>query len=401
MPIPVAIPNFVGGSETQRSVNQSVLRTINLYVERMDGGGLGKNAQGRLQKRPGLIPFRYQPDVFPGCSLAGGPVRGMFYQDNRMFAVGGSSCEEVYQNGTTSVLGTVAVDPFPVTFASNGSGGNQVMLTSGGLGYILDLTTNPATFSQITATDFPARVISCVFLDGYFIALEYDTSKFYLSALYDGTTWNIIDVNQVSGFSDTVQQMGVTHKELWMFGSKHILPYSNTRDAFVPFQPIPGTLIDHGLDAPWSVVNLDNTLWWLGRDEQGAQMIYRADGYRPDRVSQHSLETYLTRAETVRDVIAVCFQFEGHTLYGVYTEHLETTPMYDLANPAEKWTDWALWIPETEQWRPWLGRCHVFAWDHYHLIGDRQSSTIYQMAMPELTTGSSYGFDQIIVGSGL
>ena len=391
---------LVGPSAAARSLNSDAERTINLYACLTDGGGQSKNPAGYLQKRPGLRPYQFTADVFAGMALAAGPVRGLFAQDGRAWGVGGTSCEELYQSGLTSVLGTVADDTLPAVFATNGSGGFQVMLTSGGLGYILDTTSTPAGFALITAGDFPSAVVSCAFLDGYFIVLERGTSKFYLSTLEDGTAWDALDVNQVSQYSDVVQQIMVTHEELWVFGSKHIQPWQDTGNADIPFQPVPGTMIEHGIHAPWSVVNLDNTLFWMGRDEQGALIVYRANGYTPTRISTFALETALNRAENVADAIGWAFQLEGHTFYLLYCPTMETTWVYDISTGL--WDEWALWIPTTEEWRPFLGRCHAYAFNsNVHLIGDRQSPTIYQAKFPELNTGNAHAYDQIYVGTGI
>ena len=73
------VPGVIGPSGTVYSVNADAERTINWFVEQPDGGSSSKNPQGLLIPRPGLAPF---------ATLSAGPVRGIFYQDGRCFAVG-------------------------------------------------------------------------------------------------------------------------------------------------------------------------------------------------------------------------------------------------------------------------------------------------------------------------
>jgi hypothetical protein len=52
-----------------------------------------------------------------------------------------------------------------------------------------------------------------------------------------------------------------------------------------------------------------------------------------------------------------------------------------------------MWVPAQRRNYPYLGRCHVYAFGK-HLVGDRQSGTIYEQVLEE-------GNDSFITSAGL
>jgi hypothetical protein len=365
-----AFPGFLGGTAQARSVNVNAERTINWYPEQ---------AAGNAKAEPWLVPT---PGLSPFAVLEGGPVRAIFAQDGRVFAVGGTGFYEVFATGTATLRGTVAADGQPATISSNGSSGNQVFVTSGGLGYIYDLVTNALT--QIVSAGFPSPVLMGTFSDGYFIALKDRANQFNLSALLDGTMWDALDVYQVSTVAEELRALVVAHRDLWLFGSRTSSVWSNTGDADNVYQPIPGVQIDQGAGASFAAVRLDNAVFWLGQSEAGNRVVYRTNGYTPQRVSTHAVEFALSHARRIDDAIAWAYQEEGHTFYVLYVPDLENTPdfattwVYDVA--ANAWHERALWDTVARQWVPHLGRCHTFGFGR-HLVGDRLSPAIYSMRL--------------------
>jgi hypothetical protein len=366
------LPQVIGPSGTVYSRNADAERTINWFVENPDGGALQKNQQGLLVPRPGLTPF---------ATLSAGPVRGIFYMDGRCFAVGGNSFEEVYASGNTSVIGTVgSLDTHPVTFASSGTQSNQLALTSSGELYVLDLTTSAPsyTLTHVTSINFMQPCQTVLFFDSDFLILRGGTRQVYYSALEDATTWDPLQVEEVSLFSDNLQQIAVSHETLWFFGSQHALPYIDTGDADVPYQPVSETVIEHGVFAPWSVSSLDNTLYWLQSSVNGALQVMRLNGYAPQRVSSFSAETFFNRAEGMDQTIAWSYMEAGHTFYHLYAPSMETSWVLDVATGL--WCERSQWSPKTRRHYPHLGRCHAYAFGR-HLVGSRKDGTIYEQSL--------------------
>jgi hypothetical protein len=290
--------------------------------------------------------------------------------------VSGNLFVELLASRTFLSRGLVANDTRPATICSNGQAGHQLFVTSGGAGYIFDLVAN--TFSEITADGFPRPVVMGAFVDQYFVALKGNSIQFNISALANGLVWEGLDVAQVSQSSDNKLAMLANHSEVWLFGSRTTEVWYNSGNASFPFQPIQNTLIEHGIVAPFSAVCLDNTIFWLGQDITGDRMVWKAQGYLPTRVSNHAIEYFLNKAPRVSDAMAYAYQEEGHSFYVLYVPTMETTLVYDVAT--NQWHERATWDTRSMRWFPHVGRCHCFGFGE-HLIGDRQSGTVYRQSL--------------------
>jgi hypothetical protein len=359
-----AFPGFIGPSNRTTSRSVSVERTIDWYAEQITDGT--PKAPWHFNPTPCLTPF---------TGLYAGPVRALFGQNNRVFAVGGGVFHEVMASQVSVLKGLVAIDGSPATIASNGLAGNQVMVVSGGLGYIYDLAAN--TFAQITSPDFPANVRSVVFFDGYFIVLT-ALGEFFLSDLEDGTTWNALDFAAESQFSDTVVAMTATNDNLWLYGTQHIGPWYDSGDPLFPFTPVPGSVMQVGTAAPFSACNLFTTPIWLGQNADGNGIVYAGNGYQPTPVSSFALNQALSTvtASQLFQSVAWTHQDLGHSFYALQVPGLQTTWFWDLTT--REWHERAVWNATKETYERHFGQNHTYAFGK-HLVGDRQSGVIYSM----------------------
>lgn len=367
------LPGFVGPSNTSRARSFDCEDTINLYLERRDAGS--PKAEWALLGCPGMLPT---------YRLPAGPVRALFYQDGRCFAIGGTAFCELFPNRTYIVRGTVALDAYPATISSNGSNGFQVFVTSGGYGYIFDLEDN--TFVAITDDGFPFPVVMGGFIASSFVALKRASNTFQYSDLNDGLVWDALNVAQTSLTADHKTALAINHGELWLYGTQRSEIWVPQAGGTDPFAPLSGTIIEHGIIAPWSAQRLDNTLLWVGGDERGDNIVFRANGYTPQRVSTFAVETYLNQLPTTANAIGWTYQEEGHAFYLLYLPAADETLCYDVST--DSWHKRAIWDTDLIRWRPHLGRCHAFAFGK-HLVGDRTSGTVYQMRL-------DYYFDGVI-----
>lgn len=111
---------FIGPSGTVGSVNENCERSLNLFAEAIEGGGAGKS-RNVLYGTPGLALLITLPQT---------PVRGLWANENRLFAVGGAKLYEVfYQSGTVSTVGTAVTWVSGTQFDNtNGVAGNTIFI---------------------------------------------------------------------------------------------------------------------------------------------------------------------------------------------------------------------------------------------------------------------------------
>jgi hypothetical protein len=183
------------------------------------------------------------------------------------------------------------------------------------------------------ASGIPTEGFSSIdYIDGYAVGTRNDTSgQFYISALRDFSTFDPLDFATAESNPDGLLGVLVDHREMWLFGTDTIEPWTNTGASPFPFERVNGALLEKGCAAALSPAKLDNSIFWLGSD----RIVYRADGYRPVRISDHATEEVL-RVGTVSDAYGMTYTQGGHQFYVLTLPSLGRTFAYDAA-PPNKW----------------------------------------------------------------
>lgn len=362
----VVVRGAIGPSNTLRLINADADRSINWYVRTTRPGSSAK-VEAYDAPTPGMTPFAILTDT---------PVTCLFYQDGRAFAVAGSTFYEVFAGGTYTAYGAVATAAgIAPTICSNGTAGGQLFITAGLNGYIFDLNTNVLTL--IADADFPqGTALMGEFMDGYFLVLVYNSRRFQISALEDGTTWDALDVFERSEGSDNVQAMVRVHREIWFPGSLTGEVWYDSGDALTPFQPMQGVFIEQGCANGFTAIRLANTLYWVGQNAEGFGAVYRADGYTPERISTDAVEEAIQQSG-YSNARAWGYQQDGSSFYVLMLPDLDTSWVYEVATGL--WHERATWDSTDCVWLPYRGQCHMFAFNK-HLIGDRSTAAIYEMS---------------------
>lgn len=366
-------PGFIGSSDRVSARTVNAERTINFYPEIATGT---PKARSWLVPTPGLAPF---------VVLGAGPVRALFSEEGRCFAVGGGHFFEILASQTFLYRGSVGMDGHPASISSNGSDGHQLFIVSNGDGFIFNLDSNLFTPLDVaTAPDFPRPCAMGAFVDGYFLALQAQTDRFQISALEDGLVWDPLDVAQVSQTTGIVRALVAVHREVWLLGSAQTTVWADIGDPDFPFAPIPGAFIQQGIGARFGWTVVANALFFAGQNEDGGRVAYQAQGYTPQRISTHAVEQAWAALPTMQDAVCWSYQDRGHPFACWYLPSAETTWVFDVATQA--WHERSLWDPTQCVWTPHLARCHTFAFDK-HLVGDRSSPAVYHLDAGTYTDG--------------
>src|SRR5262249_17218065 len=269
--------------------------------------------------------------------------------------------------------GTVQADLNPATITWNGPTGNALLITSGGVAYGYNLLTNTLT-ANITA--LPARMGA--FLSDRFLALDDTTSTLQASNLLS-TFFAPTMIAVRSAEADPWIAMTVVHNEIWLFGSLTTEVWYDAGAFPFPFQPVPGALLEQGIAAPFSATRDGSPLQWVGQNTQGARVIWQANGYQPQRVSTHGIEAQLSTMTTVADALSFTYQDRGHLLWCPIFPTADQAFHFDIALGPAGWGERLFWNTALGTWNALRVGHHVYAFDQ-HLVGDRQTGTIYTMA---------------------
>lgn len=357
---------IVGPSYQARSLNADAQRTLNCYVE-LDNAS--PRAPAALYGTPGTV----RKLTFPTS-----PVRGAIKEGIYSWWVAGNTVYRVDGAYNVTALGTIGTYTGEVGIASNGG---QLLLVDGAAGWLVDVAAS--TLTNITDAEFPNGVRRATYQDGFFLVAGDGTGKFYINERpNDGAQWNGLDFASAEGSPDNTIGIISDHREVWLFGELSAEVWVNTGNADFPFQRAGNVFIEHGCAAAGSVAKADNTVFWLGGDDKGAGIVWRADGYTPVRISTHALEHALAGYETIADAFAFTYQQEGHIFYVLTFPTAGATWCFDAAT--QLWHERAWRNPSTGALLRWRANCSVFAHGE-HLVGDFENGNVYALDLDTFT----------------
>lgn len=345
---------ILGSSYVARSVNAADNRMVNLFPEIVPEGG---KEPAFLQRAPGLRLLQ---------TVGTGPIRGINAYGGYLYVVSGEQLFKVDSSYTATVLGTVSGASGQVSMANDG---NHLFVACDGPSYVYNATTS--AFGQITDPDFPGA-LTVSYLDGYFVFIEPDSQRVWVTSLYDPLTIDPLDFASAEGDPDGLVSSIVDHSEVWLFGTNSIEVWYNSGNTDFPLQRIQGAFNEIGCAATFSVAKLDNGLFWLGQDARGQGIVYRANGYTGQRISTHAVEWQIQQYGDISDAVAYTYQQDGHSFYVLNFPSANATWVYDVATGA--WHERAGWI--NGRFTCHRGICQTF-FNNAITVGDYQNGNLY------------------------
>ena len=400
---------------------------MNLYPE-TDKSGSGKS-KVQLVGTPGLQSF---------VTLPTSPIRGIWIGENRMFAVGGSHYYEVFSGGTYTDRGNVGDDAghslvqmfpngnqvgivsaglfycdngtsiiqptFPLANGiarSSGGGSTQVYWIGGqqfdqsllGKPFVLGGTTygvvqqvfsdtmlftsvgiTPVVQGNYTVSGGPIKASAGTFMDGYAIVVQPQSAQINISALYDFSTWNILDYSVKEGYPDHIATIIADQSNLYLLGWNTLEIWRDTGDADFPFQRIPGEVLAIGCAAPSSVDKLPDGIAVLADDYRGSPMAILIQGYQWTRISTPALEKIWQGYSVYNDAVGYVYLEAGHAFWVLSFPTANVTWVYDRTE--DQWHRRASG-GTTARTRGYL---HGYVWGG-HYVGDWQSGQIYKCSL--------------------
>ena len=187
---------FVGPAYVYRSISFDGQRSVNLMPIKSEVD-TSKDITA-LMGTPGLKTFLTLPKA---------PIRACRNIQERGFVVAGNSLYEIFVDGTFVERGVLDSSTGFVSMSDNGL---QLIMVDGPNGHVFTLATN--AFVKITSPNF-LGADTVTFLDGYFVLNKPDSQIFYISALYDGLTYNALDFASAEGSPDLITAVWTIRQE--------------------------------------------------------------------------------------------------------------------------------------------------------------------------------------------
>lgn len=256
------------------------------------------------------------PDEIVNTGFADQANRGGIVRDGIAYMVNGSTLYRIDREVDSAGVETFSHTNLGliegkkrVSMANNGT--QIIILNTEGKGWILD---NTDTLTEITDPDFTTNGLPLyvAFINGFFVATT-DSKKFINSSLNDGLSWNALDFTSAEADPDSIVAPLVYKNVLYIAGSETIEAFQTIAAATAPFQRQEGFVIAKGVQAPHSLIQVNNTFMFIGGGVNESPAIWALAGNDVKKVSTTAIDTYLNRLsdEEISNIFAMSYAQDG------------------------------------------------------------------------------------------
>jgi hypothetical protein len=315
---------FIGASYVAASIYQNDQECINLYPE---NDPTKTDANPMTQDQRGVLALYPTPGLKRKTTLAAAAeVRAVYPLpgNTQMLAVCGTSLSILDTAFNETVVGTLNSRLGPVSISDNGV---SAYLCDGLDRYYYTWGTN--TFAVVTDGPFNGGTRTDI-VDNYLLYNRPGTQQWGCtnagSIISSG-----LNVASADAAPDKLITLIVVNRDVFLLGEVTTEPWQDVGAFPFPFQRIPGTLMQHGTLAPFSVARLGEGFAWLANDTRGTSTVAMISGYSPKRISHFGVEQAIQSYAVTNDAIAYSYAQSGHEFYVLTFPTADVTWVYDLA----------------------------------------------------------------------
>jgi hypothetical protein len=282
----------------------------------------------------------------------------------------------VLQIGQT-IEGSGVTDGTIITAFGTGTGGVGTYTVSASQ-TVASTTIFAINWTVLPATDGAFQGGGTVDITDNFFVYNYpDTQLWAASDLLSPLT-DPLSFASKDGSPDDLVSIIVDRREVYLLGEMSSEVWINSGGVPFPFTRIPGTSTQQGIAAQFSMARMGNSFAYVSKNNRGEAMIVRMNGYFPERISTHAVETTLVN-QNVENAIAWTYQLEGHEVYVVSFPSVGPgglTWAYDQTTGL--WHKW-LYRNNQNEYERHRGNCCAF-FNQQVLVGDYENGKIYQLS---------------------
>ena len=346
--------DFATQAYESRSKPLNAQRLVNWYMEPAPEGSKEPHA---VFNTPGFIEY---------LDIGAGPIYGMHEMGGNLYVVSGDNAYRVSSGLSVQDLGSIGTVSNVVIMDDDLA--DVTIVKEEGDAWLADTT----SLTQITDGDYVTSS-SVTTLHGYNIFTRLSSNIFHIGGLNNAATYDATEFARVDATNGNLVRAKSHKNSVWLFKEFGTELYYDTGNADFPFKPNTSAIINRGCAAKRSVVEEDNTLFFLGDD----RIVYRMDGYTPKRVSTHGIEKAIQGYGTISDAEAFSYTQEGHKFYCLTFPTELATWVFDIAT--------GLWH-QRQSFEKGRWRASSFAFfNGKNLVGDFENGKIYELDLDTYT----------------
>ena len=373
--------NLFGLGQQGQSPNVTGSHRLNVYLQiNQDADKCQINAMGT----PGLVPF---------STVSSSKTRAIHWLEanNMLYVVQGVTLWEITPLGNYTNRGTLnsADNQGLCSIANNGK---QIFIATGYFCYLFNTTTG--VFSEITSA-MPGYGVAgtgvagtVCFLDSYFIVNQVETGQFWVGNSYDGATWNPLYYATAESSPDNLQAVWSDKGHLVLIGTSSTEIWINTGALAFPYQRVQGAISQTGLEAKWSVANINGSLTALVRNKHGALSVAYLNGYIWTPISTPDIDFIFNNYQTPSDAVAFGYSINGRHFYQINFQAAAASWLFDFQSQA--WSQ----LKSKGITRHLANLGCSFA--EKYIVADYLSGALYQLSANAYTDNGNYIEREII-----
>jgi hypothetical protein len=254
--------------------------------------------------------------------------------------------------------------------------------TGNGTGDTFTVTIN--TFGQLTDPAF-LGADRVAFIEGWLIFNQPGSRTFYTNApvpytlTFAGAFYALKDSS-----TDNLVTLFENNRELWLIGERTTEVWYNSGGTNFAFSRLPGIGPQMGCSAKHSIARVGPNLAWLGRNEQGENIVVMTNQYAIGRVSTHAIDFALSGYPQISDALGDCYEELGHIMYVLTLPTADVTwcldfVTYEATGGRYGWWQRLSWNANTGTYHRHIGNTYVnFA--NLRMWGDYQTGQVHMQS---------------------
>jgi hypothetical protein len=281
-----------------------------------------------------------------------------------------------------TIEGSGVTDGTIITAFGSGSGGAGTYTVSASQ-TVSSTTIYAINWSVLPSTDGAFEGGGTVDIsDNYFVYNKPNSQLWAASDLLSPIT-DPLSFASKDGSPDDLVAIIVDRREVYLLGEMSSEAWLDVGSVPFPFQRIQGSSTQQGIAAAYSCARVGNSFAYVSKNNRGEATIVQMNGYIPQRISTHAVETTLV-GQDVSDAIAWTYQLEGHETYVVTFPSIGENGLtwaYDITTGL--WHKW-LYTNNQNQYERHRGNCCAF-FNQQVLLGDYENGKLYRLSLSQYT----------------